>query len=266
MRKRETPERLKCRRWSSSAMRWRRTSTIYATPQASSGCSACRLSCSRRAHDPIAEQAFREIARLTHGAYCRFDPGAAHQLAELLRAVAAYAAGGVTGARRSLGASPGRRHQAPAAIKIAMPRSSSASSFCVLLWGLHAFTKADPQMAGGGDADRRRHRGVAGAGASCCARPLDFAIPLGLTGLGCWAGALEHSRALAHAPQKSAGQVSRVRSPFVEMELDHDSGAMRGTGPRRAACRRVLDALDLATLAGLWARSTRKPRATDGLS
>ena len=24
-------------------------------------------------HDPIAEQAFREIARLTRGAYCRFD-------------------------------------------------------------------------------------------------------------------------------------------------------------------------------------------------
>ena len=45
--------------------------------------------------DPIAEQAFREITRLTRGAYCRFDPGAAHQLAELLRAVAAYAAGGL---------------------------------------------------------------------------------------------------------------------------------------------------------------------------
>jgi hypothetical protein len=46
-------------------------------------------------HDAIAEQAFREIARLTRGAYCRFDPGAAHQLAELLRAAAAYAAGGM---------------------------------------------------------------------------------------------------------------------------------------------------------------------------
>jgi hypothetical protein len=45
--------------------------------------------------DPVAERAFREIARLTRGAYCRFDPGAAHQLAELLRAVAAYAAGGM---------------------------------------------------------------------------------------------------------------------------------------------------------------------------
>jgi hypothetical protein len=49
------------------------------------------------------------MARLTHGAYCRFDPGAAHQLAELLRAVAAYAAGGMRaladlGARRQAGA------------------------------------------------------------------------------------------------------------------------------------------------------------------
>jgi hypothetical protein len=46
-------------------------------------------------HDPICEQAFREIARLTGGAYCRFAPGAAHELAELLRAAAAYAAGGL---------------------------------------------------------------------------------------------------------------------------------------------------------------------------
>jgi hypothetical protein len=45
--------------------------------------------------DPIAEQAFREIARLTHGAYGRFDVGAARELGELLRAAAAYAAGGM---------------------------------------------------------------------------------------------------------------------------------------------------------------------------
>ena len=46
-------------------------------------------------YDPVCEQAFREIARLTRGAYCRFAPGAAHELAELLRAAAAYAAGGM---------------------------------------------------------------------------------------------------------------------------------------------------------------------------
>ena len=46
-------------------------------------------------HDPVAEQAYREIARLSRGAYGRFDPGAAHELGELLRAAAAYAAGGM---------------------------------------------------------------------------------------------------------------------------------------------------------------------------
>jgi hypothetical protein len=59
--------------------------------------------------DPVAENAYREIARLSRGAYCCFDTGAAHQLGELLRAVAAYAAGGIKAltdlsARRSDGA------------------------------------------------------------------------------------------------------------------------------------------------------------------
>lgn len=44
--------------------------------------------------DPRAERAFREIARLTGGAYCRFDRDAPGELRELLGAVAAYAAGG----------------------------------------------------------------------------------------------------------------------------------------------------------------------------
>jgi hypothetical protein len=46
-------------------------------------------------NDSVAENAYREIARLSRGAYCRFDTGAAHQLGELLRAVAAYASGGI---------------------------------------------------------------------------------------------------------------------------------------------------------------------------
>lgn len=45
-------------------------------------------------HDPGAERGFREIARLTRGAYCRFDAGSAGQLRELLTAVAVYATGG----------------------------------------------------------------------------------------------------------------------------------------------------------------------------
>ncbi len=44
--------------------------------------------------DPVAAGAFREMARLSRGAYCPFDAGSAEQLRQLLGAVAAYAAGG----------------------------------------------------------------------------------------------------------------------------------------------------------------------------
>ena len=44
--------------------------------------------------DPDATLGFREIARLTRGAYCTFDKGSARQLRELLTAVAVYATGG----------------------------------------------------------------------------------------------------------------------------------------------------------------------------
>ena len=46
--------------------------------------------------DPKAEIVFRKLARLTKGAYTRFDSGAARELAELLRAVAVFAGGGMS--------------------------------------------------------------------------------------------------------------------------------------------------------------------------
>ena len=42
------------------------------------------------------ERAFREIARASNGAYCRFDARAADTLRQLLGAVAVYATGGVS--------------------------------------------------------------------------------------------------------------------------------------------------------------------------
>ena len=57
-------------------------------------------------NDPDVEKTFRDIARLTRGAYCRFNAGAAHELRELLRAVAAYAAGGL----KALSDLSARRH------------------------------------------------------------------------------------------------------------------------------------------------------------
>lgn len=45
-------------------------------------------------YDPMAERAFREIARLSGGAYCRFDMSSPQQLRDLLAAVAVFASGG----------------------------------------------------------------------------------------------------------------------------------------------------------------------------
>lgn len=44
--------------------------------------------------DPAASRGFAEIAKLTGGAHCRFDLSSAEALKELLRAAAAFAAGG----------------------------------------------------------------------------------------------------------------------------------------------------------------------------
>jgi hypothetical protein len=52
---------------------------------------------------PVVEDAFKELARLSKGAWCRFDTGSAAQLKELLTAVAVYAAGGRQALRQLAG-------------------------------------------------------------------------------------------------------------------------------------------------------------------
>ena len=64
-----------------------------------------RLFVFQEGNDPRVEAAFRELARLTGGAYARFDTNAAGQLAELLRAAAAYAAGGLKALEKQGGSS-----------------------------------------------------------------------------------------------------------------------------------------------------------------
>jgi hypothetical protein len=53
-------------------------------------------------HDQQVERTFRDIVRLSHGAYCRFDPGAARQLAAV-GGMSALANRQDTGAMRLLG-------------------------------------------------------------------------------------------------------------------------------------------------------------------
>lgn len=115
------------------------------------------------------------------------------------------------------------------------------------LWALHGFTKADPKKL----VPVLRKSGGFGALALAvflAARGrVELALPLGifaLTLLGWMPGLANYRR----RTQKSSGQTSRVRSAVFEMELDHDSGAMRGrilVGRHEGV---PLDALDVASL------------------
>ncbi|MBV8443921.1 MAG: VWA domain-containing protein [Hyphomicrobiales bacterium] len=60
-------------------------------------------------NDPAARRTFSEIARLTGGAYSAFDAGASARLEALLRAAAAYAAGGHAALAREADADPAAR-------------------------------------------------------------------------------------------------------------------------------------------------------------
>ena len=59
--------------------------------------------------DLAARRTFTEIARLTGGAYSAFDSGAAARLEALLRAAAAYAAGGYAALTQAAEANPAAR-------------------------------------------------------------------------------------------------------------------------------------------------------------
>jgi len=123
----------------------------------------------------------------------------------------------------------------------------------LLLWAVSAFSKADPKQAA------RLLRYLGGAAALIFAVFLLFrgqiglAIPIGAVGLG-WLGWISlWPPSFGKRTQKTGGQTSRVRSAFLEMELDHDSGAMRGRILAGRHAGASLDSLDPATLAALLA-------------
>jgi len=135
------------------------------------------------------------------------------------------------------------------------------ASLALLLWMAQKYLKADPRklaavlkLSGGTAA-------LAFAAFLAFRGQIAIAAPLAAVGFGLLGWMPFGPAGFGQRTQKSQGQVSRVRSAFFEMELDHDTGAMRGVvlaGPREGT---RLEALDLPTLIGLLAEIDEESRA-----
>jgi hypothetical protein len=118
----------------------------------------------------------------------------------------------------------------------------------LLLFAVSAFVGADPKQVA------RVLRWIGGVAALLLAGFLLFrgaiavAIPLGAFGLGLLGWMSFWPASFGSRTQRSAGQASRVRTAFLAMELDHDTGRMNGhvfAGSHQGVS---LDALDRAAL------------------
>lgn len=90
---------------------------------------------------------------------------------------------------------------------------------------------------------------------------IDVGIPLGLFGLGLLGWGPLRQVTWGARTQKSTGQTSRVRSAFVEMEIDHDTGTMRGRILAGRHAGAALDGLDVASLVALMGEVDEESRA-----
>jgi hypothetical protein len=132
-----------------------------------------------------------------------------------------------------------------------MPLLLGVVVLILLLWAVNAFSRADPKQAA------RVVRFMGGGAVLIFAAfllvrgEIGLAIPIGAVGLGLLGWISLWPATFGGRTQKSPGQASRVRSAFLEMELDHDSGAMRGRILAGRYAGASLDALDAPTLIGL---------------
>lgn len=134
-------------------------------------------------------------------------------------------------------------------------------SLLIILWAASKFVNLSPKglaiglKAAGGVA------ALAAAAFLAFRGQISLAAPLGAAGLGLLGWLPWSIPGFGDRTQKSTGQVSRVRAPFLEMELDHDTGTMTGrlTAGRYAGV--TLEALDLTTLISILGEIDGESRA-----
>jgi hypothetical protein len=129
------------------------------------------------------------------------------------------------------------------------------------LWALNVISKVDPKVgarvlkAGGG------MLAIGFAAFLGLRGEIGVAIPLGAFGLGLLGWLPFGASGFAARTQKSTGQVSRVRTQYFEMELEHDTGVMRGRVTDGAHQGAELGDLDVKTLVAMLAEVDEESRA-----
>ena len=130
----------------------------------------------------------------------------------------------------------------------------------LLIWGLYGFTRVDTKVlmpvlkkAGGIVA-------LVGAAFFTVRGQAAIGVPLGFAGLSLL-GWMPGAASFGQRTTKSTGQTSRVNSDYVEMELDHDSGDMRGRIVKGRMEGVTLDALDVPALMSLLPEIDEESRA-----
>jgi hypothetical protein len=129
------------------------------------------------------------------------------------------------------------------------------------LWALNVISKVDPRL---GARVLKASGGLLSLGLAVflgLRGEIGIAVPLGIFGLGLLGWMPFGPAGFSDRAKKSGGQTSQVRSAYLEMELDHDTGAMRGrivAGRHQGA---ALEQLDVKTLVGLLSEFDEESRA-----
>ena len=129
------------------------------------------------------------------------------------------------------------------------------------LWVLGVISKVDPKV---GARVLKLSGGLLALGLAVflgLRGEINVAIPLGAVGLGLLGWLPFGPAGFSQRTQKTTGKTSQVRSAYFEMELDHDSGQMRGTivaGRHQGA---ALERLDVKTLVEMLPEIDEESRA-----
>jgi DnaJ-domain-containing protein 1 len=128
------------------------------------------------------------------------------------------------------------------------------------VWAMYGFARVDPKVASQVLYKSGGIVALAGAAFLTARGQVGLAVPLGFAGLSLL-GWIPGMASLGKRMNKSTGQVSQVRSAFIEMELEHDTGAMRGRILKGRMEGVTLDALDVPALMSLLPEFDEESRA-----